>query len=237
KHNPEFTSIELYQAYTDLDGMIDITERLIAHVAGKVKQGDMVFESDGSSIDLTPPYKKATMVDLVKQVTGVDYSVLDDKGALQTAKKLNLPNIKDNMTRGKLLSMTFEEHVEKTLIQPTFVLDHPVEISPFAKRKHGEEWLTERFELFIGGREIANAFSEINDPEDQYQRFLQQAKARQEGDEEAQVMDEEFITALEYGMPPTGGMGLGIDRLCILLTESQSIRDVILFPTMKPKKD
>lgn len=237
RHNPEFTMLELYEAYTDMDGMLDITEALIVAAAKSVRPGgDLVFRTDGSEIDLAKPFRRASMQALVLDKTGVDFGALTDAQAVAEAKKLGIPDVKETMTRGKLLVMAFDAFVEQTLTEPTFVLYHPLEVSPFAKKKLDAPWLTERFELFIGGREIANAYSEINDPEDQHARFVEQAKARADGDEEAQIMDEDYVEALEYGMPPTGGMGLGIDRLCMLLTESASIRDVILFPTMKPKK-
>lgn len=236
KHNPEFTTIELYQAYTDVNGIMDLTEALVANAA-KVARGEenLSVQFEGQAINLRPPYKRVKMVDIVKEKTGVDFLRLTDEQARVEAKRLKIEDIKEGFTRGQCLYAAFEEFVEDTLIQPTFVLDYPVEVSPLAKRSKEDKAITERFELFVCGRELANAFSELNDPLDQYERFMAQAKARAEGDEEAHMMDDDFVTALSYGMPPTGGMGMGIDRLCMLLTEQNSIRDVLLFPTMKPK--
>ncbi len=235
KHNPEFTTIELYQAYTDVNGIMDLTEALVANAA-KVARGEdnLTVQFEGQTIDLKPPYARVKMVDIVKEKTGVDFLSLTDEEAREEARRLHMEDIKDSYSRGQCLYAAFEEFVEDTLIQPTFVLDYPVEVSPLAKRSKGDKAITERFELFVCGRELANAFSELNDPMDQYDRFMAQAKARAEGDEEAHMMDDDFVTALSYGMPPTGGMGMGIDRLCMLLTEQNSIRDVLLFPTMKP---
>ena len=235
KHNPEFTTIELYQAYTDVNGIMDLTEALVANAA-KVARGEenLSVQFEGQAINLRPPYKRVKMVDIVKEKTGVDFLRLTDEQARVEAKRLKIEDIKEGFTRGQCLYAAFEEFVEDTLIQPTFVLDYPVEVSPLAKRSKEDKAITERFELFVCGRELANAFSELNDPLDQYERFMAQAKARAEGDEEAHMMDDDFVTALSYGMPPTGGMGMGIDRLCMLLTEQNSIRDVLLFPTMKP---
>ena len=235
KHNPEFTTIELYQAYTDVNGIMDLTEALVANAA-KVARGEdnLTVQFEGQTIDLKPSYARVKMVDIVKEKTGVDFLSLTDEEAREEARRLHMEDIKDSYSRGQCLYAAFEEFVEDTLIQPTFVLDYPVEVSPLAKRSKGDKAITERFELFVCGRELANAFSELNDPMDQYDRFMAQAKARAEGDEEAHMMDDDFVTALSYGMPPTGGMGMGIDRLCMLLTEQNSIRDVLLFPTMKP---
>ncbi|MHB1315672.1 MAG: lysine--tRNA ligase [Christensenellales bacterium] len=233
KHNPEFTTIELYQAYTDYAGMMELSENMVAKVAKKVL-GTTKITYQGNSVDLTPPWRRIKMCDAVKETTGYDFMNASDKEAREFAEKLNLP-MKSNSTKGELLYAAFENHVEETLIQPTFILDYPVEVSPLAKRKQSEPWLTERFELFITGREMANAFSELNDPIDQKERFAKQAEARKAGDLEANMMDEDYINALEYGMPPTGGLGIGIDRLVMLLTDSASIRDVLLFPTMKQK--
>ena len=234
KHNPEFTTIELYQAYTDVNGIMDLTEELVANAA-KVARGEdnLTVQFEGNTIDLKPPYARVKMVDIVKEKTGVDFLSLTDEQARSEAKRLGIEEIKDSFSRGQCLYAAFEEFVEDTLMQPTFVLDYPVEVSPLAKRSKEDTNITERFELFVCGRELANAFSELNDPLDQYERFMAQAKQRAEGDEEAHMMDNDFVTALSYGMPPTGGMGMGIDRLCMLLTEQNSIRDVLLFPTMK----
>ena len=233
KHNPEFTNIELYSAYEDYHDMMNIAEEIISTVAKNVL-GTTKITYQGTDIDLTPSWKRLTMIDAIKEVTGIDFNEIEtDEEAKEIAKNLKL-EYDETMTRGHIINLVFEEKVEETLIQPTFICDYPVEVSPLTKRKVDDKRLTERFELFIGGREYGNAYSELNDPIDQYERFLKQVEARENGDEEANMMDEDFITALEYGMPPTGGLGLGIDRLIMLLTDSASIRDVLLFPTMKP---
>ena len=233
KHNPEFTNIELYSAYEDYHDMMDIAEEIISTVAKNVL-GTTKITYQGTDIDLTPSWKRITMIDAIKEVTGIDFNEIEtDEDAKEIAKNLKL-EYDETMTRGHIINLVFEEKVEETLIQPTFICDYPVEVSPLTKRKVDDKRLTERFELFIGGREYGNAYSELNDPIDQYERFLKQVEARENGDEEANMMDEDFITALEYGMPPTGGLGLGIDRLIMLLTDSASIRDVLLFPTMRP---
>ena len=234
KHNPEFTNIELYSAYEDYNDMMDITEDMFRTVAQKVL-GTAKINYQGVDIDLESPWKRITMIDAIKEVTGVDFNTIEtDEQAVAIAeeKKVEIDPIKK--TRGDIINTFFEEFVEETLTQPTFIYDYPVEVSPLTKRKPSDKRLTERFEVFIGGREYGNAYSELNDPIDQYERFKKQAEARDAGDEEANMMDEDFITALEYGMPPTGGLGIGIDRLIMLLTNSASIRDVLLFPTMKP---
>ena len=235
KHNPEFTSMELYAAYMDFNDMMDITEELFSRCAKEVL-GTTKITYQGQDIDLTPSWKRITMVDAIKEVTGIDFNTINtDEEAVALAKERNII-IPDptKETRGDVISLFFEEYVEETLIQPTFVYEYPVEISPLAKRKAADPRMTERFELFIGGREYGNAFSELNDPIDQYERFKKQVEAREAGDEEAGMMDEDYVQALEYGMPPTGGLGIGIDRMIMLLTDSASIRDVLLFPTMKP---
>jgi lysyl-tRNA synthetase, class II len=234
KHNPEFTLLELYQAYTDYRGMMDLTEQLIAGASPAV-HGRTQITYQGQEIDLTPPYRRLSMTEAVRQEAGVDFDqVKTDETARELAKQQKLADFKPSMTRGDILNLFFEACCESQLIQPTFIYDYPLEISPLTKKKPGQPDLTERFELFIAGREYANAYSELNDPIDQRDRFAQQLKKREAGDEEANLLDEDFCVSLEYGMPPTGGMGLGIDRLAMLLTDSNSIRDVLLFPTMKP---
>lgn len=234
KHNPEFTSIELYAAYEDYEDMMDITENLVAYCAEKAL-GTTAINYQGTEIDFKPPWKRVSMHDLVEEKTGINfYAIETDEEARRIAKdKLRL-DVEKHMTRGHLVSLVFEEFCEKDLIQPTFVLHHPVEVSPLAKRNPDNPLITNRFEAFANTWEIANAFSELNDPIDQKGRFEDQLKQREAGDEEAHPMDEDFINALEVGLPPTGGLGIGVDRLMMILTNSASIRDVILFPTMKP---
>ena len=233
KHNPEFTTIEIYQAYTDYTGMMELTESMIAEVAQKVL-GTTKISYQGEKIDLAPPWKRLTMVDAVKEAAGFDFAQASLEEAKEYAERSELP-VKKSSTKGELLYAAFERFVEETLIQPTFILDYPVEVSPLAKRKASDPALTDRFELFIYGREMANAFSELNDPIDQKERFIKQVEMRKAGDPEANMMDEDYVNALEYGLPPTGGLGIGIDRLVMLLTDSPSIRDVLFFPTMKLK--
>lgn len=233
KHNPEFTTIEMYQAYTDYKGMMDLCEGLFVYLADTVL-GTRELPYQGEMIHLDPPWRRLSMLDAVREYTGADFEACgSDEEARLLAKDTGI-EFEGEPTRGELLAAAFEQKVEDKLIQPTFIYDYPVEISPLAKRKADRPWLTERFEVFITGREMGNAFSELNDPHDQRERFLDQARKRAAGDEEANMMDEDFVTALSYGMPPTGGMGIGIDRLVMLFTDSFSIRDVILFPTMKP---
>ena len=233
RHNPEFTTIEIYQAYTDYHGMMDLTENLIRNAAKAIGCGDKIMYQ-GTEIDLSH-FERITMIDSIKKYAGIDFNeIKTDEEAQKIAKDLGIELEPAKSTRGDIISLVFEEKVEEKLIQPTFITDYPVEISPLAKRKPDQPELTERFELFITAREIGNAFSELNDPIDQRERFKAQVALRDAGDDEASMMDEDFLTALEYGMPPTGGVGIGIDRLVMLLTDSYSIRDVLLFPTMKP---
>ena len=235
RHNPEFTMLELYSAYEDFHDMMDITEELFSRTAKEVL-GTTKINYQGQDIDLTPGWKRITMIDSIKEACGVDFNEINsDEEAVALAKErgIEIPD-KTKETRGDVISLFFDEYVEKTLVQPTFVYEYPVEISPLAKKSKKDKRMTERFEVFIGGREYGNAFSELNDPIDQYERFKKQVEAREAGDEEAGMMDEDYINALEIGLPPTGGLGIGIDRLVMLLTDSTSIRDVLLFPTMKP---
>ncbi|MCL2051467.1 MAG: lysine--tRNA ligase [Lachnospiraceae bacterium] len=232
RHNPEFTMMELYQAYTDYYGMMELTENLFRHVALDVL-GTTVIEVGGNSIDFGKPFLRITMTEAVKKYTGIDF---DTVKTFEEAKKIADEkgiHYEKHHKKGDILALLFEEFVEEHLIQPTFILDHPIEITPLAKKKTDKPELTERFELFIVGRELANAYSELNDPIDQRERFMAQEELRKQGDAAANQIDEDFLNALEIGMPPTGGIGIGIDRLVMLMTNSPAIRDVILFPTMK----
>ncbi len=233
RHNPEFTLMELYQAYTDYHGMMDLTENLFRHVATKVL-GTTKIVYNGIEMDLGKPFERITMVDAVKKYAGVDFNeVKDTEEAKKLAKEHHI-EFEDRHQKGDILSLFFEEYAEEHLIQPTFVMDHPIEISPLTKKKPEDPAYTERFEFFMNGWEMANAYSELNDPIDQRERFKAQEELFAQGDDEANHTDEDFLNALEIAMPPTGGIGFGIDRMCMLLTDSAAIRDVLLFPTMKP---
>jgi lysyl-tRNA synthetase class 2 len=233
KHNPEFTNMELYSAYDDYNDMMNVTEEMIKYIANDVL-GTEKITYQGQEIELSGSWKKITMIDSIKEVTGIDFNnIITDEDAIAIGKKLEL-QIDSSYKRGDIINLAFEEKVEETLIQPTFIMDYPVEVSPLTKRKKDKPELVERFELFIGGREYGNAYSELNDPIDQRARFDLQVAQREAGNEEANMQDDDFLTALEYGMPPTGGLGIGLDRLIMLLTDSASIRDVLFFPTMKP---
>ena len=233
KHNPEFTSMELYEAYADYHDMMERAENIIRNAA-RAACGSEIITYQGEEIDLASPFKRISMIDAVKEVTGVDFGTFigDDEKAFAIARENGI-EIKETDKWGDILNKMFEENVEETLVQPTFIYDYPVEVSPLTKRKKDVPQLVERFELFITRREIGNAYSELNDPIDQKERFKHQMELRDAGDDEANLIDDDFITALEYGMPPTGGLGIGLDRLIMLLTDSASIRDVLLFPTMK----
>ena len=235
RHNPEFTCIELYQAFTDYHGMMDIAEALIRNAASEVCDS-LHITFNGTAIDLESPFRRLTMIDAVREYSGVDFAefMSDNEKAIAIANEKGIEIQPGKATWGDILNSFFEEFVEENLTQPTFIMDYPVEVSPLTKRKPDCPVLTERFELFILGGEYGNAYSELNDPIDQMSRFEAQMKPREAGDDEANMIDHDFVTALEYGMPPTGGLGIGIDRLVMLLTDSYSIRDVLLFPTMKP---
>ena len=234
KHNPEFTTCELYQAYTNLDGMMDILEAILSGAAKEIL-GTYQLQWLGHDIDLTPSWKRVTMADAVKEVTGADFMAIegDNDAAVALAKSVGVDMDGVDKTWGNALYETFDQKVEETLIQPTFITMYPVEVSPLAKRSPSDPHLTERYEMFVCGCEMGNAFTELNDPMDQYERFKAQVEKRANGDDEAEMMDEDYVMALEYGLPPTGGLGFGIDRCAMMLCGTDSIRDVILFPTMK----
>ncbi len=233
RHNPEFTLMELYQAYTDYHGMMDLTENLYRYVAQEVL-GTTKITYNGIEMDLGKPFERITMVDAVKKYAGVDFNEIATLEDAQKAAKEHHVEYEPHHKKGDILNLFFEEYAEEHLIQPTFVMDHPIEISPLTKKKPGNPEYVERFEFFMNGWEMANAYSELNDPIDQRERFKAQEELLANGDEEANTTDEDFMNALEVGMPPTGGIGFGIDRMCMLLTDSSAIRDVLLFPTMKP---
>lgn len=233
KHNPEFTTIEMYQAYTDLRGMMDLCENLLSSVAVKVL-GTTEIQYQGTPISLKAPFARMTMTEAVFKYSGVDFSSIHTDDEARAAAKEKGLDPDNAFRRGEILNLFFEIYCENQLIQPTFICEYPIEISPLTKKIPGNPGMTDRFELFIGGREYANAYSELNDPIDQRERFADQIRKRDAGDDEANLLDEDFCVSLEYGMPPTGGMGIGIDRLIMLLTDRASIRDILLFPTMKP---
>ena len=234
RHNPEFTMMEVYQAYSDLEGMMDLTEKMFVNIAENVI-GKIDYHWNNQDISVKGPWKRISMVDAIKEVTGIDFKkemTVDE--ALELAKEHNIEVQEHEKTVGHIINLFFEKYVEETLIQPTFLYGHPVEISPLTKKNKDDPRFVDRFELFIAGREMANAYTELNDPDDQLDRFMEQLKEKDLGNAEANDIDMDFIEALEYGMPPAGGIGYGIDRLVMLFTEQESIRDVILFPTMKP---
>lgn len=236
RHNPEFTMMELYESYADMHDMMEITEKMISYIAEEVLHSTKI-EYQGMAVDLGAPWKRVHMVDAIKEHVGVDFwKSFSDQEARQRAREYNV-TVDANMTFGQIVNEFFEQKVEDKLVQPTFVYGHPVDISPLAKKSDEDPRFTDRFELFIVAREHANAFTELNDPIDQRERFEAQLKEREAGNDEAHMMDEDFLEALEYGMPPTGGLGIGVDRLVMLLTNSASIRDVLLFPTLKPQDD
>ncbi|MEJ5361329.1 MAG: lysine--tRNA ligase [Spirochaetota bacterium] len=234
RHNPEFTMLELYQAYADYNDMMEITQEMISTLAQQLL-GTMVIQYQGNTIDLTPPWETITYVDALEKYTGLNFMELSNAEVFQKAKAMGI-DVDESMSKWKIAEEMFEEKVEANLIQPTFIIDYPKELSPLAKSREDNLEFVERFEVYIAGREIANAFSELNDPFDQRERFEQQVKMREAGDDEAQMMDIDYVTALEYGMPPAGGLGIGIDRLAMLFIDTPSIKDTILFPLLKPER-
>ena len=236
RHNPEFTLMELYQAYTDYNGMMDLTENMYRYVAQEVL-GTTTIVYNGVEMDLGKPFERITMVDAVKKYSGVDFKEIHTLEQARAAAKEHNVEYEERHKKGDILNLFFEQFAEEHMIQPTFVMDHPVEISPLTKKKPDDPEYVERFEFFMNGWEMANAYSELNDPIDQRERFKAQEEQLAQGDEEANTTDEDFLNALEIGMPPTGGIGYGIDRMCMLMTDSQAIRDVLLFPTMKSIKE
>src|SRR5690606_35239241 len=234
KHNPEYTAVEVYEAYADARDMMQLTEELFAYVAREVT-GSAVITYQGNRCDLTPPWPRLSMMEAVAQYARVDFAGFRSDEVARRAAADTAVEVPKDATWGQVLAEMFEEVVEPHLIQPVFIIDYPVEVSPLAKRKDDDPRLTDRFEPYIMGWEVANGFSELNDPVDQRERFVRQMEQRARGDEEAHMMDEDFLRALEYGMPPAGGLGIGVDRMVMLLTDSPSIRDVILFPHMRPR--
>ena len=233
RHNPEFTNIELYKAYGNYEDMMDITEELFVYVAKKVL-GTLELEYQDRTIDLTPPWRRVSMTEVVKETTGVDFDSIDSDEEAREAAKSKGMEVDESWTRGHVIAEMFDEFGEETLVQPTFVLHHPVEVSPLAKRTKEDPRVTDRFELFMNGWELANAFSELNDPFDQRERFEEQVASKEEGDHEAHPMDHDFLNALEVGLPPTGGLGIGVDRMIMIYTNQSSIRDILFFPVMRP---
>lgn len=234
RHNPEFTMLELYEAYSDYNGMMQLCEEMISTLAQKLL-GSMIIEYQGETIDLTPPWNRITYVDAIRKFAGINFNAIhSDEEALEAAKSIGI-KIEQKLSKWKVAELIFEDRVEKHLIQPTFVIDYPTELSPLAKSREDNPEFVERFEPYIAAREIGNAFSELNDPFDQRRRFEQQVRMREAGDEEAQMMDYDYLMALEYGMPPAGGMGIGIDRLMMLFINTASIKDTILFPLLRPE--
>ena len=233
-HNPEFTSMEIYVAYKDYNWMMAMVEQLTEYIALEVT-GHTKVEYEGKMIDFAGPYRRLSMYDAIKEYTGVDISEMDETALRATCKKMGI-TVDDSMGKGKLIDEIFGEKVEEHLIQPTYIIDYPVEMTPLAKKHRSQPGLVERFELFVNGKEIANAYSELNDPIDQRQRLMDQLRLADRGDFEAMAMDEDFLRSLEYGMPPTSGLGIGIDRLTMLLTNQHSIQEVLFFPQMRPEK-